>query len=79
MRADRGPLEARGRSASRISIRFSRARDSRGNSIASMPEFAAGNSLRLEAARNPVLEATLRPQGRKAVPLSLALRRRAKP
>ncbi len=38
-----------------------------------MPEFTAGNSLRLEAARNPVLEATLRPQGRKAVPLSLAL------
>ena len=38
-----------------------------------MPEFQTGNSLRLDAARNPVLEATLRPQGRKAVPMSLAL------
>ncbi len=37
------------------------------------PEFTAGNRLRLASARNPVLEATLRPQGRKAVPLSLAL------
>src|SRR6202023_2288787 len=31
------------------------------------------NSLRLETVRNPVLEHTLKPQGRKAVPLSLAL------
>ena len=38
-----------------------------------MPEFTKGNLLRLDAARNPVLEATLRPQGRKAVPLSLGL------
>ena len=35
--------------------------------------FDDGNFLRLESARNPVLEATLRPQGRKAVPLALAL------
>ena len=38
-----------------------------------MPEFSEGNSLRLDAARNPVLEATLRPQGRTTIPLSLAL------
>jgi DNA mismatch repair protein MutS2 len=37
------------------------------------PEFTEGNRLRLQSARNPVLEATLRPQGRKAVPLSLVL------
>jgi DNA mismatch repair protein MutS2 len=37
------------------------------------PEFTEGNRLYLRSARNPVLEATLRPQGRKAMPLSLAL------
>lgn len=38
-----------------------------------MPQFARESRLRLDAAINPVLEATLRPQGRKAVALSLAL------
>ena len=38
-----------------------------------MPAFQAGNLLRLESARNPVLEAKLRPLGRQAVPLSLEL------
>jgi len=37
------------------------------------PQFDAGQRMNLVAARNPVLEATLRPQGRKAVPMSLAL------
>ena len=58
---------------SRISIRFLRAARFAREFDCVMPEFSRGNSLRLEAARNPVLEATLRPQGRKAVPLSLAL------
>src|SRR5579862_3691615 len=51
---------------------FARARFAR-EFDCTMPEFSIGNSLRLEAARNPVLEHTLRPQGRKAVPLTLAL------
>lgn len=51
---------------------FARARFARQFDCAA-PEFVAGNRLNLRAARNPVLEATLRPQGRKAVPLSLAL------
>lgn len=51
---------------------FARARFARAyDGIA--PEFTGGNRLHLRSARNPVLEATLRPQGRKAVPLSLAL------
>jgi DNA mismatch repair protein MutS2 len=37
------------------------------------PTFTESHRLALRDARNPVLEATLRPQGRKAVPLSLAL------
>ena len=59
LRADRGPLESMRRIRLRISIRFSRAGDLRVSSIARTPKFTAGNSLRLEAARNPVLEATL--------------------
>ena len=67
LRADRGPLAALGgidcasgfdfcAGALRARVRL---RDAR---------ICEGNSLRLEGARNPVLEATLRPQGRKAVP-----------
>jgi DNA mismatch repair protein MutS2 len=51
---------------------FARARFARAYDCVA-PEFTQGNELRLRSARNPVLEATLRPQGRKAVPLSLAL------
>ena len=36
-------------------------------------EFSQGNLLRLHTVRNPVLEATLKPQGRKAVAMSLDL------
>lgn len=72
VRADRGPLEAAAREIAHLDSIFARARFAREFDCA-MPELAAGNSLRLEAARNPVLEATLRPQGRKAVPLTLSL------
>jgi len=72
VRADRGPLEATAASIAHLDSIFARARFAREYDCAS-PEFAAGNSLRLESARNPVLEVTLRPQGRKAVPLSLSL------
>jgi DNA mismatch repair protein MutS2 len=72
VRADRGPLEASAAAVAHIDSVFARARFAREYDCTT-PEFSGGNSLRLESARNPVLEATLRPQGRKAVPLSLAL------
>ena len=72
VRLDRGPLEATAASLAHLDSVFARARFAREYDCAA-PEFLSGNSLRLESARNPVLEATLRPQGRKAVPLSLAM------
>ena len=72
LRADRGPLAAAAESIAHLDSIFARARYAREFDCV-MPEFATGNSLRLEGARNPVLEATLRPQGRKAVPMSFAL------
>ncbi|HTU34357.1 MAG TPA: Smr/MutS family protein [Candidatus Acidoferrum sp.] len=72
VRADRGPLEASAAAVAHLDSVFARARFAREYDC-STPEFSAGNFLQLESARNPVLEATLRPQGRKAVPLSLAL------
>ncbi len=72
VRADRGPLEAAAAAIAHLDSIFARARFAREFDCV-VPGFAADNSLRLDAARNPVLEATLRPQGRKAVPLGLAL------
>jgi DNA mismatch repair protein MutS2 len=70
--AEKGPLAAAASSIAHLDSIFARARFAREfDSV--IPEFASGNSLRLDAARNPVLEATLRPQGRKAIPMSLAL------
>jgi DNA mismatch repair protein MutS2 len=72
LRADSGPLETAAASVAHLDSVIARGRFAR-EFDCSMPEFSAGNSLRLESARNPFLEATLRPQGRKAVPLTLAL------
>jgi DNA mismatch repair protein MutS2 len=72
VRSDRGPLEAAAAGIAHLDSVFARARFAR-EFDCTMPEFSAGNSLRLEAARNPVLEYTLRPQDRKAIPLTLAL------
>ena len=72
VRAVREPLAAAAASIAHLDSILARARFAREFDCA-VPEFAAGNSLSLEAARNPVLEATLRPQGRKAVPLSVTL------
>jgi DNA mismatch repair protein MutS2 len=72
MRADRGPLAAAAEQIAHLDSVFARARFAREIDCV-MPVFQAGNSLRLDSARNPVLEAKLRPLGRKAVPLSLAL------
>jgi len=72
LRADRGPLAAAAAQIAHMDSVFARARFAREIDCV-MPVFQAGNSLRLDSARNPVLEAKLRPLGRKAVPLSLAL------
>jgi DNA mismatch repair protein MutS2 len=72
VRAELGPLEAAAARLAHLDSIFARARFARELDCV-MPEFTKGNLLRLDAARNPVLEATLRPQGRKAVALSLGL------
>jgi DNA mismatch repair protein MutS2 len=72
VRADHGPLEAAAKTIAHLDAIFARARFARDFDCV-IPEFSDGMFLSLEQARNPVLEATLRPQGRKAVPLTLAL------
>ncbi len=72
VRLERGPLDAAAAEIAHFDSIFARARFAR-EFDCTVPEFTQGNSLRLEAARNPVLEATLRPQGLKAVPLGYAL------
>src|SRR6202042_954472 len=72
LRADRGALAAAAAQIAHLDSIFARARFAREIDCV-MPEFQAGNSLRLDSARNPVLEAKLRPLGQKAVPLALAL------
>jgi len=72
VRLDRGPLEEAAAEIAHLDSIFARARFAR-EFDCTIPEFTSGNSLRLDSARNPVLEATLRPQGLKAVPLSFAL------
>jgi DNA mismatch repair protein MutS2 len=72
VRAERGPLEAAATQLAHLDSIFARARFARAFDCV-MPAFTEGNSLRLNVVRNPVLEATLRPQGREAVALSLGL------
>jgi DNA mismatch repair protein MutS2 len=72
VRLERGPLAAAAAEIAHLDSIFARARFAR-EFDCTLPEFTQGNSLRLEAARNPVLEATLRPQGLQAVPLGFAL------
>jgi DNA mismatch repair protein MutS2 len=72
VRAERIPLESAAAAIAHVDAIFARGRFAREFDCVA-PQFTQGNSLHLENARNPVLEATLRPQGRKAVPLSMAL------
>jgi DNA mismatch repair protein MutS2 len=72
VRGNHGPLAAAAAELAHFDSIFARGRYAR-DLDCTMPEFSQGNALRLENARNPVLEATLRPQGRKAVPLSIAM------
>lgn len=72
VRLERGPLDAAATEIAHLDSILARARFAR-DFDCTVPEFTQGNSLRLEAARNPVLEATLRPQGLEAVPMAFAL------
>src|SRR6202044_2072763 len=72
LRGDRGPLAFAAQEIAHLDSIFARARFARALDCV-MPSFSGGNSLRLDSARNPVLEAKLRPLGRKAVALSLEL------
>ena len=72
LRADRGALESTASSIAHLDSIFARGRFAREFDCV-VPEFVPTQFLRVEDARNPVLEATLKPQGRAAVPLSLAL------
>jgi DNA mismatch repair protein MutS2 len=72
LRVDGGPLENASAAIAHFDSIFGRARFAREFGCVT-PHFSEGNYLHLAEARNPVLEATLRPQGRTAIPLSLAL------
>jgi DNA mismatch repair protein MutS2 len=72
LRLERGPLAFAAATVAELDSVFARARFAR-EFDATLPEFSVGSALFLEAARNPVLEDTLRRQGRSAVPVSLAL------
>jgi DNA mismatch repair protein MutS2 len=72
VRLERGSLEAAAARVAHLDSIFARGRFAREFDCA-MPKFTPGNLLRLHTVRNPVLEATLKPQGRKAVAMSLDL------
>jgi DNA mismatch repair protein MutS2 len=72
LRAALPPLEFAARTLAHIDSIFARARFA-GEFDCVAPEFLERNMIRLESARNPVLEAALRPEGRPTVPLSLEL------
>jgi len=72
VRLERASLEAAAVRIAHLDSIFARARFAREFDCA-MPNFTQGNLLRLHTVRNPVLEATLKPQGRKAVAMSLDL------
>jgi DNA mismatch repair protein MutS2 len=70
--AEQGPLEHAAATVAEIDSLFARARFAR-EFDATMPVFGDGTGIALEAARHPVLESTLRPQGRAVVPLTVSL------
>ena len=72
LRVIRGPLVAAAGTIAELDGIFARARFAR-DFDAAIPEFSAGNELRLEGARHPVLEEKLRRENRAIVPMTLAL------
>src|SRR5579862_7286211 len=69
---ERAPLAHAAATIADLDSVFARARFAR-EFDACMPEFTEESSVRLDAARHPVLENTLRRHGRAVVPLSLSL------
>jgi DNA mismatch repair protein MutS2 len=72
LRLARGPLAFAAERIADFDSVFARGRFAR-EFDACMPEFISEISIHLRDARNPVLEDSLRPQGRKVVPVSLDL------
>lgn len=72
LRAERGPLEFAAATVADLDSVFARGRYAR-DFDAAIPQFSDGNRLRLAAARNPVLEDSLRRKERQVVPISLEL------
>ena len=70
--AERGPLSHAAATVAEMDALLARGRFAR-EFDACIPEFADEPIIALDAARHPVLESTLRPQGRSVVPLSLTL------
>ena len=70
--AERGPLAHAAAAIGEMDGLFARARFAR-EYDACVPEFSDEAAVALDAARHPVLESTLRPQGRPVVPLTLSL------
>jgi DNA mismatch repair protein MutS2 len=72
LRAEHGPRDFAATTIADLDSIFARGRYAR-EFDATIPQFSAGNRLRLTAARNPVLEDNLRRKERKVVPISLEL------
>jgi DNA mismatch repair protein MutS2 len=70
--AERAPLAHAAAAIAEMDGLFARARFAR-EYDACIPEFTDEATIALDAARHPVLESTLRPQGRSVVPLTLSL------
>jgi DNA mismatch repair protein MutS2 len=70
--AERAPLAHAAAAIAEMDGLFARARFAR-EFDACIPEFTDEATIALDAARHPVLESTLRPQGRSVVPLTLSL------
>jgi DNA mismatch repair protein MutS2 len=70
--AERAPLAHAATAIAEMDGLFARARFAR-EFDACIPEFTDEATIALDAARHPVLESTLRPQGRSVVPLTLSL------
>ena len=72
LQADLTPLRHAAQAIAELDSVFARARFAREFNCV-MPEFASAAEMRLDGARHPVLEDTLRRQGRPIVPISVAL------
>ena len=72
LRTQQGPLLATVDTIAKLDSIFARSRFAR-EFDCTVPEFISEVAIRLKNARNPVLEAALRPQDRKVIPISLTL------